>query len=106
MCTEYISQREQFTNYIYCQLNCLNHDVFSPIGIHMVVLSMLPSMFQSSTVLIKSFAHLNGIFFLAFLEVIGKFWKGWTVYSGVLQLTDFLGMIICNGFFMLHYVQS
>ncbi len=51
-----------------------------------------------STVLVKSFAHLNGNFFLDFMEEIGKLWKGWTVYSGVLQLTDFLGMIICNGF--------
>ena len=42
-----------------------------------------------STVLVKSFAHLNGNFFLDFMEEIGKLWKGWTVYSGVLQLTHF-----------------
>ena len=36
------------------------------------------------TVLVKSFAHLNGNFFLAFLEEIDKLWKGWTVYNGVL----------------------
>ncbi len=34
----------------------------------------------TTTVLVKSFAHLNGNFFLAFLEKIGKLWKGWTVY--------------------------
>ncbi len=39
------------------------------------------------TVLVKSFAHLNGIFFLASLEAIGKLWKWWTVYSGVLHTT-------------------
>ncbi len=50
------------------------------------------------TVLVKSFAHLNGIFSLASLEEIGTFYKWWTVYSGVLQLTDFLGMIICDSF--------
>ncbi len=42
MCTEYIFQREQFANYIYYQLKCLNHDVFWPIGLHMAVSSMLP----------------------------------------------------------------
>ncbi len=52
---------------------------------------------EECTVLVKSFAHLNGNFFLAFLEEIGKLWKGWPVYSGVLQLTHFFGMIICNG---------
>ncbi len=51
-----------------------------------------------TTLLVKSFAHLNGIFALASLEEIGKLWKWWTVYSGVPQLTDFLGMIICDGF--------
>ncbi len=51
----------------------------------------------TSTVLVKSFAHLNGILFLASLEAIGKLLKWWTVYSGVLQLTDF---------FILHHVQS
>ncbi len=38
------------------------------------------------TVLVKSFAHLIGRFFLASLEEIGKLWNWWTVYSGVLQL--------------------
>ena len=37
-------------------------------------------------------------FFLDSLEEIGKLWKWWTLYSGVLQLTDFLGMIVCDGF--------
>ncbi len=54
--------------------------------------------YKLTTVLVKSSAHLNGIFFLASLEEIGRLWKWWTVYSGVLQLTDFLGMIICDGF--------
>ena len=40
------------------------------------------------TVLVKSFAHLNGNFFLAFLEEIGKLWKGWAVYSEVLQFKN------------------
>ncbi len=40
------------------------------------------------------------IFFLDSLEEIGKLWKRWTLYSGLLQLTDFLGMIICNGFWV------
>ncbi len=53
-----------------------------------------------STVLVKSFAHLNRICFLASLEEIGKFWKWWTVYSGVLQLTHFWGMIICKVFWV------
>ena len=37
------------------------------------------------TVLVKSFAHLNGNFFLVSLEEIGKLWNWWTVYSGVLH---------------------
>ncbi len=36
-------------------------------------------------------------FCLASLEEICKLWKWWTIYSGVLQLTDF---------FILHHVQS
>ncbi len=48
---------------------------------------------MSYTVLVKSFAHLNGNFFLASLEEIGHLSKGWTVYSGVY-------------FFILHYIQS
>ncbi len=43
-----------------------------------------PSKFIRSTVLVKSFAHLHGNFFLASLEEIGKLWKWWTVYSGEL----------------------
>ncbi len=31
------------------------------------------------TILVKSFAHLNGIFCLACLEEIGKLWKWWTI---------------------------
>ena len=60
--------------------------------------SLLENNIFNSTVLVKSFAHLIGIFYLASLEEIGKLWKWWTVYSGVLQLTDFWGMIICDGF--------
>ena len=47
---------------------------------------------HTGTVLVKSFAHLNGNFFLASLEAIGKevvdslYYK---LYNGVLQLTDY-----------------
>ncbi len=45
------------------------------------------------TVLVKSFAHLNQIFFfVASLEERGKLWKWLTDYGGVLQLTNFLGI--------------
>ncbi len=50
--------------------------------------SLVGVFYLQNTVLVKSFAHLNGIFFLASLEEIGELWKWWTVYSGVLQLTD------------------
>ncbi len=56
--------------------------------------------FHPYTVLVKGFTHLNGIFFLASLEEICKLWKWWTVYVGVLQLTNFLGMIICDSFWV------
>ncbi len=39
------------------------------------------SLCNSYTVLVKSFEHLNRIFFLASLEEIGKLWKWWTVYK-------------------------
>ncbi len=45
---------------------------------HCTVCTMWPDFL--STVLVKSFAHLNRIFFLASLEEIDKLWKWWTVY--------------------------
>ncbi len=52
-----------------------------------------PTYFQRvgdiSTVLVKSFTHLNGIFFLVSLEELGKLWKWWTVYRGVSHSTLF-----------------
>ncbi len=40
------------------------------------------------SVLVKSFAHYNRIFFQNSLEERGKLWKLMTVYSGVLQLAS------------------
>ncbi len=40
------------------------------------------------TVLVKSFSHLNGNFFLASLEEIGKLWKWWTVCSTFFKVSS------------------